>query len=141
MLISSGGRFSWFGGRSSRSFCAAHSAPVCGSTARPTALRTPEANPRFHEPSSLNRSTAARSVDCSTQRLHDDPTDTYIALSAPNTIVRDQWPPPPEYLFTYTGAPLDLPSAPSVTRATPSVAATYSAPLWNARPCGWFSPV
>src|SRR5436190_15948751 len=124
MLISSGGRSSWFGGRLSRSFCDAQSAPDCGSTARPTALRSPDANTRFPEPSSLNRSTAARSLDCSTQRLQDEPTDTYIALSAPNTIVRVQCPPPLEYRFTYTGTPVAFPSAPSGTRTAPSVAAT-----------------
>src|SRR5947199_6780556 len=100
MLISSGGRFSWLGGRLSRSFCDAHSAPVVGSTASPTALRSPDAYTRLPEPSSLNRSTAARSLACSTHRLHVEPTATYIALSAPNTMVRVQWPPPPEYRFT-----------------------------------------
>src|SRR6476646_7164856 len=123
MLISSGGRCSWSGGRLSRSFCDAQSAPVVGSTASPTALRSPEAYTRLPDPSSLKRSTAARSVDCSTQRLHVEPTATYIALSAPNTIVRVQCPPPPEYRLTYS-LPVPTPLAPSVTRTTPSVLAT-----------------
>src|SRR6185437_14508371 len=105
---------------SSRSFCDTHTACVDGFTATPTALRSPLENTRPLDPSSLNRRTAARSESVSTQRLHDDPTLTYIALSAPKTIVRVAWPPPGR-LFTDTGDPIAVPVASSCTRTTPFV--------------------
>ena len=95
MLISSGGR-SWCSGRRlSRSCCETQTSLVVGFTAIPTALRSPLANSRPFRPSASYRITAARSRDRSTHTLHEEPMDTYIALSGPNTMLRVQCPPPP----------------------------------------------
>jgi hypothetical protein len=68
---------------------------VAGSTATPTALRRPDAKIRPLPPLSSNRITVARVESVSMHTLHDEPSDTYIALSEPKMIVRVEWPLPP----------------------------------------------
>ena len=95
MLSLSGGEFWWPGSRLSRSFTVTQISRVAGLTATPTAFRRPEANTRPFAPDSSNRITVARVESRSTHTLHDEPSDTYIALSGPKTIVRVECPLPP----------------------------------------------
>src|SRR2546421_6377088 len=132
MLMRSGGTSS---PRLSRSLFVAQSSPVVGWNARPTELRKPRANTRPPLPSLLNCSTAARIESPSSQRLHEDPTLTYILPSGPNTIVRVAWPPLGSLDTIVTGC-----AAPGSKRFTAVISATYIVSPRNAMPNGPRSP-
>src|SRR6266576_1639421 len=100
MLRCSGGRSS---PRLSRSLLLAHSSWVVGLKASPTELRRPRANTLPCEPSGSNCDTAARRLSVSSQMLHDEPTETYILPSGPNTTVRGEWPPVGRFGTTTVG--------------------------------------